>query len=157
MNSIIKLTYLFVCSFILGLSRGDPGVIEAPCKSYDFIEEFDTQDPTVFLTNKLPTTNQQIDPKLMPYVGNGHLASTIFDNAVYLNGVYNGREGESHRANIPSIHNFKIEPLSDDFKDRQYVLDVKHGIFLYQEPFSIKRVLFYLFITYRCFYRATRR
>lgn len=103
-----------------------------------YLTEFDYNDPPVLMTlDQLPIdpTTGQIDPKLMPYVGNGHLASTIFDNKVYVNGLYNGERGESHRARVPNTHNFRI--LTDDvdgFWSRRYVLDMRRGKFDSSNP-----------------------
>ena len=69
----------------------------------------------------------------MPYVGNGHLATTIFSDSIFVNGLYNGKLGkreeetsfffhkihdilffsntilgDSHRAKIPSIFAFLL-------------------------------------------------
>ena len=53
-----------------------------------------TQDPSIITIDELPLTdNNTINTRLMPYVGNGHLASTIFDDAIYMNGLYNGENG----------------------------------------------------------------
>ena len=32
----------------------------------------------------------------MPYVGNGHVATVIFSDFIYMNGVYNGENGLYH-------------------------------------------------------------
>jgi len=102
-------------------------------KIHDFSSihrKFDPNDPTILITNQLPTDgNNQIEYKLMPYVGNGHLASTIFDNKVYLNGLYNGERGESHRARVPNIHNFTIiSPDPNGFQNSHYALNMKEGL-----------------------------
>ncbi|CAF3721880.1 unnamed protein product [Rotaria sordida] len=63
----------------------------------------------------------------MAYVGNGHVATVIFSDFIYMNGLYNGANGTSHRARIPSTHNwqFKLESLSLSL----YSLDVASGVF----------------------------
>ncbi|CAF3842733.1 unnamed protein product [Rotaria sordida] len=63
----------------------------------------------------------------MAYVGNGHVATVIFSDFIYMNGLYNGANGTSHRARIPSTHNwqFKLESLSSSL----YSLDVASGVF----------------------------
>ena len=93
-----------------------------------FLSEFDTQDPAILISNDLPyLKNGTLDNKLLSYVGNGHLASTVFDTSIYVNGLYNGKEGESHRARIPNIHNFFLNSPDGNFKDKQYVLHLKNG------------------------------
>ena len=105
---------------------------------YNFITEFDTQDPAVLISNDLPRfKNGTIENKLLPYVGNGHLASTVFDTTIFVNGLYNGHEGESHRARIPNIHDFFLNSLDTTWKDKQYVLHLKNGM-------NLKRSFFVL-------------
>lgn len=89
-----------------------------------FITKYDQNDPTVIVAASLPLLNSSIDTKLMAYVGNGHLASTVFDNAIYVNGMYNGARGVSHRARLPNMHNFQIK---GDYPTKQYALDMKNG------------------------------
>ena len=103
--------------------------LEVNCTNYNFkITEFDSQDPAILISDSLPYINGTLENKLLPYVGNGHLASTIFDKSVFLNGLYNGKHGESHRANLPNIHNFFFNSPDILFKMRQYVLHLKNGI-----------------------------
>lgn len=100
------------------------------CKVYNFINDFDTQHPAILLSDELPNfSNGTLEDKLLPYVGNGHLASTVFDKSIYLNGLYNGNRGESHRASLPSIHNFLLNSPDSVFKDKQYALHLKNGLF----------------------------
>lgn len=100
-----------------------------PTYNSAYITEFNINDPTVLMTFDLPLDeNDKIDSKLMPYIGNGHLASTVFDNKVYVNGLYNGERGESHRARVPNIHNFQILPVDPEgFINHRYVLYLKNG------------------------------
>ena len=39
--------------------------------------------------------DDSIDYRYMPFVGNGHLATTIYSDAIYVNGVFNGRLGKT--------------------------------------------------------------
>ncbi|UJR10942.1 hypothetical protein I4U23_015127 [Adineta vaga] len=82
---------------------------------------------TIFTTDKLPFNGSLIDYRIMPYVGNGHIATVIFSDFIYMNGLYNGENGTSHRARIPSTLNwqFKIKPSTSS-----YSLDVKSGTFI---------------------------
>ncbi len=111
----------------------------ADCFINSFITQFDTQDPTILISKELPSLN-----KLLPYVGNGHLASTVFDGSIYVNGLYNGKEGESHRASLPNIHNFSIQSPDTFFKDQQYALDLKNGLNLNENQiqYTIFLILF---------------
>lgn len=87
-------------------------------------------NPTTLITDELPVnpSTSNIEPKLMPYVGNGHIASTIFNNAIFMNGLYNGQRGESHRARLPNVHNFSFISPAGNFTRQQYVLDLKNGL-----------------------------
>lgn len=66
----------------------------------------------------------------MPSIGNGHIATNIFSDTVYMNGLYNGRKGESHRARIPAWANIRLNATftSPPFSPT-YSLDTKHGVF----------------------------
>lgn len=44
----------------------------------------------------------------MPSIGNGQLATGVYTDTVYMNGLYNGELGESHRARIPSQINIRM-------------------------------------------------
>ena len=105
----------------------------------EFISEFKENDPFVLLASELPYENSTLVNKLLPYVGNGHLASTIFGDSVYLNGLYNGYAEKSHRARLPNIHNFFIHLNSSNFLNKQYCLHLKHGKeFNFKGVFEIK-------------------
>ena len=34
-----------------------------------------------------------LDFRIMPYIGNGHVATVIFSDLVFMNGIYNGENG----------------------------------------------------------------
>lgn len=46
----------------------------------------------------------------MPILSNGHLAVQLMGHNVYMNGIYNGERGLSHRARIPNYSNLVIDP-----------------------------------------------
>jgi hypothetical protein len=93
-----------------------------------------SQDPSIITIDELPKTDDNtINTRLMPYVGNGHLASTIFDDSIYVNGLYNGQRGVSHRGKIPNMHNFDIKPSNgsaNGFIRKSYSMDFGHGMSL---------------------------
>ncbi|CAF0972643.1 unnamed protein product [Rotaria sp. Silwood1] len=66
---------------------------------------------------RLPWNGSVLDYRMMPYVGNGHVATVVFSDFIYMNGLYNGENGTSHRARIPSTLNwqFLIHPSSSSF------------------------------------------
>lgn len=66
----------------------------------------------------------------MASIGNGHISTNVFSDSVYMNGLYNGREGESHRATIPSYANIRLDSnFTQHFFDSVYSLDTTEGAF----------------------------
>lgn len=66
----------------------------------------------------------------MPSIGNGHIATNVFSDTVYLNGLYNGQMGESRRARIPAWINIRLNStLGKTSYTPLYSLDTKRGIF----------------------------
>jgi hypothetical protein len=82
-----------------------------------------------------------LDYRILPYIGNGHIATVVYNDVIYMNGLYNGHnglyiycfcffgvyiwiKGSSHRARIPSTVNwqFKINSSSS-----LYTLNVSSG------------------------------
>lgn len=64
----------------------------------------------------------------MPSVGNGQLATVIYTDTVYMNGLYNGERGESHRARIPSQINIRMNFGSEvTTEQRRFILDTEKG------------------------------
>lgn len=49
------------------------------------------------------------NPNSNPVLANGHLGFTVFDTSIYMNGLYNGKMGESHRARIENHANMQAE------------------------------------------------
>ncbi|KAH8266659.1 hypothetical protein KR018_007971, partial [Drosophila ironensis] len=49
------------------------------------------------------------DLNFMPTLGNGHLGYTVYGDAIFMNGVYNGPGGNSKRARIPNWLNISAE------------------------------------------------
>lgn len=70
-----------------------------------------------------------IDREFMPTIGNGHVAFTIGQRNVYMNGFYNGERGESHRARIPNFANILIPYCENAIDECEYAMDAKNGIF----------------------------
>ncbi|XP_077296187.1 protein-glucosylgalactosylhydroxylysine glucosidase-like [Arctopsyche grandis] len=92
----------------------------APLKIIDF-----NPLPHIFTTYRLP-----LDPKFMCNIGNGHLATDIFSNTVYMNGFYNGNKGESHRARIPAWCNVRLNStIGETGLKPSYTLDTSSGVF----------------------------
>ncbi|KAH8329102.1 hypothetical protein KR074_003860, partial [Drosophila pseudoananassae] len=49
------------------------------------------------------------DLNFMPTLGNGHLGYTVYGDAIFMNGVYNGAGGNSKRARIPNWLNITTQ------------------------------------------------
>lgn len=47
----------------------------------------------------------------MPTLGNGHMGYTVFGDAIFMNGVYNGEGGNSRRARIPNWLNISVATI----------------------------------------------
>ncbi|CAF3921149.1 unnamed protein product [Rotaria magnacalcarata] len=81
------------------------------------VQNHQTGFTTIFTTNRLPWNGSVLDYRMMPYVGNGHVATVVFSDFIYMNGLYNGDNGTSHRARIPSTLNwqFLFHPSTSSF------------------------------------------
>lgn len=77
----------------------------------------------------------------MPSLANGHLGLTVFGNAIYMNGVYNGRGGQSRRARLPNWLNISAELYSENQEipslptDTAYQMLLRDGCFQWQKYF----------------------
>ena len=73
--------------------------------------------------------NGTLDEKLLPSVGNGRVATNVFSADAFVNGVYSGRLGESHRARLRPRHSsdFAVQGCSEAEEGRQYLLDMYRG------------------------------
>ncbi|XP_053664830.1 protein-glucosylgalactosylhydroxylysine glucosidase-like [Anopheles marshallii] len=67
----------------------------------------------------------------LPTLANGHLGFTVFQDAVYMAGLYNGAGGLSHRARIPNMANVRLDNDCYRGKDRScsVTLDLRSGYF----------------------------
>lgn len=107
--------------------------------------------PHIAETPKLPTNNDgSIDLRRIPTLSNGRIGFTPYSGSVFINGIYNGVKGESHRAEIPCYISSRLEFGTDD-QERQwrvirtYRLDAKTGV--YTEEIDSD----YLFIQHRMY------
>ncbi|XP_070540414.1 protein-glucosylgalactosylhydroxylysine glucosidase-like [Ptychodera flava] len=94
-----------------------------------------SDSPTVYESRELPMKEDEdgsktIDLSYMASVGNGHLSTTIYGDRIYVNGLYNGRLGESHRARIPSRNAIRVSfpEQVEQRVERRYFLDVEKGV-----------------------------
>lgn len=67
-----------------------------------------------------------------PVLANGHIGFVPFGDSIYMNGLYNGYKGDSHRARIPNYANVQFEPCTRDANDSKtcsYEFDIYNGVF----------------------------
>lgn len=66
----------------------------------------------------------------MATVANGFIGHVVYGENIYVNGVYNGAAGVSHRARIPSTCalNLTVNGYEDDDLQSLYALDVGKGL-----------------------------
>ncbi|CAG0896103.1 unnamed protein product [Cyprideis torosa] len=83
-----------------------------------------SDDPWIFTTTTLPS-----DGRLVASVGNGHLGTTLFSGDIFVNGLYNGVRGESHRARIENWNNIKVSIRGEDLDSETFSLNTRTGTF----------------------------
>lgn len=83
-----------------------------------------------------------------PVMANGHVGFIPYGDAIYMNGLYNGYGGKSHRARIPNYANIQFEmcsrpasvpsDLNKLLSEPQctYALDIFNGVFRTQANFD---------------------
>lgn len=73
----------------------------------------------------------------MPCLSNGHLGFTVFGDSIYVNGVYNGRGGDSRRARLPNWLNLSAQLVQvDDYSSLWANVDINYELNLYQGYFQ---------------------
>ncbi|KAH9490327.1 hypothetical protein Btru_034974 [Bulinus truncatus] len=82
------------------------------------------EDVTVLTSSELPSNKNYI-----PEVGNGHIATVVQSDAIFMNGLYNGASTTSHRARIPSPAGYDIASTTPPGLSRLYSLDLGRGVF----------------------------
>ncbi len=90
-------------------------------------------DPYLLQSSSLPTLDDgsgDVDDRLLPTIGNGHVATNAFSDTAHINGVYNGRLGESHRARIRSVHASELDIQGCQDPTRTYSLAMDKGLVL---------------------------
>lgn len=82
----------------------------------------------------------------MPTLGNGHLSCTLLQRNVFVNGIYNGERGESHRARVPNFANIYVEYCENAIDECEYTMDIRNGVFsmhLETPEFDVEHKLFF--------------
>lgn len=78
-----------------------------------------------------------------PVMTNGHIGFVPYSNSIYMNGLYNGIGGNSHRARLPNFANIQFDPCSQSFNNHHknsnkcsYALNIINGVFQTQTNLS---------------------
>lgn len=83
-------------------------------------ELFFLGDYFFFINYRIPD-----DPRVLPTIGNGHIATVVKTETLCMNGLYNGYAIKTHRALLPAI---LVRNVSVDGNvTSKYSLDVKNG------------------------------
>ncbi|CAF2890823.1 unnamed protein product [Rotaria sp. Silwood2] len=53
----------------------------------------DSNSTTIFRTDKLSRVGLVLDFRILPYIGNGHIATVVYSDFIYMSGLYNGENG----------------------------------------------------------------
>lgn len=81
-------------------------------------------DPAVFTSSTLPS-----DPRLLATVTNAYLGTRVYRDIFHVNGVYNGAVGDTHRADVPSPVNVRINVLGENGLTETFTLNTRTGTF----------------------------
>ncbi|CAG2204494.1 ATHL1 [Mytilus edulis] len=80
---------------------------------------------TVFSTSLFPEND-----RIRPTLGNGHIATVVYTDTIYMNGLYNGLRVFSHRARIPSTCAIEVVSTTTRITKSSYSLDIEKGMFI---------------------------
>lgn len=89
-------------------------------------------DPWKVKSSGIPMKNGKVHKRHMPTLGNGHIGLTVFDDSMYLEGLYTGSGAATHRAKIPALimtRAYLSDPELERRNTRKYQFDAKYGIF----------------------------
>lgn len=81
------------------------------------------EDPTIFTARSLPS-----DPRFFATVTNTYLGTRVYHDILHVSGTYNGAQGHTHRAVLPSPLNVQLE-ASDTAEQltQTFALDTNTG------------------------------
>ncbi|KAI8125500.1 Protein-glucosylgalactosylhydroxylysine glucosidase [Lucilia cuprina] len=101
------------------------------------------------------------DLNFMPSLSNGHLGFTVFGDAIYINGVYNGYKGNSRRARLPNWLNVTAHILNTQTNSYfqhnsiEYSMNLYEGVYEWVKEYKcLNLVLKQRFYAHRYFNRA---
>ncbi|KAL4238053.1 Protein-glucosylgalactosylhydroxylysine glucosidase [Mactra antiquata] len=69
------------------------------------------------------------DDKRWPSIGNGHIATVVHSDTVYMNGLYNGNGSTSTRARIPAYISFGVNISKENIRS-SYCLNMDSGMYV---------------------------
>lgn len=91
---------------------------------------------TAFITLSMRTSSDRLtlfrlpDETEMPSLANGLVGFTVYGDSIFLNGLYNGPHGNSHRARIPNYSNLQFSLCNrENFDSCTFRMDFKRGLF----------------------------
>ncbi|XP_037373210.1 protein-glucosylgalactosylhydroxylysine glucosidase [Talpa occidentalis] len=86
------------------------------------------EDPTIFKAHSLPG-----DPRLLATVTSPYLGTRVYSATLHVSGVYNGAQGDAHRAVLPSPLNVGLEAPAGAREQlvSTFMLDTNTGSFLH--------------------------
>lgn len=91
-------------------------------------------------SNTIFETNEYVSITDKPVLANGHIGYVPYSDSIYMNGLYNGYKGSSHRARVPNYANIYFEQCngyeSNSSLSCTYGLDIQRGLFLTQAKFN---------------------
>ncbi|TRY78625.1 hypothetical protein TCAL_08613 [Tigriopus californicus] len=82
-------------------------------------------NPYILETDELPLLEDgSVNGRLLPSIANGHIATNVWSDTIYVNGLYNGKLGNSCRARIQNTNSIDIKAPKEQ---TTYKLDLKQG------------------------------
>ena len=78
------------------------------------------EDPFIIHSKLLP-----LEERFYPTVANGYIGHVLYSRTVFVNGLYNGKQGKSHRAEVP----VEIPHLFPFNFNNNFTLDMRKNIF----------------------------
>ncbi|XP_073821051.1 protein-glucosylgalactosylhydroxylysine glucosidase [Musca autumnalis] len=111
--------------------------------SYSCCSDVESKKEFILESTTLPT-----DLNFMPSLSNGHLGFTVFGDAIFVNGVYNGFKGNSRRARLPNWLNISANIFGLDNKiintvhiNNTYVMHLWDGYFQWSKQLPYQGIL----------------
>ncbi|GCB72772.1 hypothetical protein scyTo_0002183, partial [Scyliorhinus torazame] len=97
-------------------------------------------DPAIFSSDTLPS-----DLRFMATVANGYLGTRVYGDVMHINGVYNGENGDSCRADVPSTVNVRVTVPGESSLKETYTLNTRTGMFCFNtetQDFKVTQQIF---------------